>query len=98
MADNNPDPTQPKAPTLEELARAEELAAKKREANKKLYLEQIAKLRKLIHERYFNLVRLMREGAARFNGAAKLERPLAYTETIPVTVRDTSEEADFYVE
>src|SRR4051794_25259052 len=89
---------QPKPPTLEELARAEEQAAAQRAKNKQLYQEQQKKLRTLVPERYFTMARQVRDGVGRFNGAAKLERLLNYTETTAVTVRDKSTEADFYVE
>jgi hypothetical protein len=86
-----------KVPTLEDLARAEAQQVAQREALKKLYHQQQAQLLVEFPPRFFTLARQVREGVARFNGAAKLERDLVYSETPSVTVRDPNPSADFIV-
>ena len=87
-----------KGPTLEDLARAEAEQIQKRDEQRKKYLEHQEKLLKDLPARFFQLARQVREGVQRFNGAAKLEKMLAYTETAAVTVRDPNPAADFVVE
>src|SRR5437762_619452 len=72
--------------TLEDLARAEAAAAEQRVAKKQAYLDGQKKLQTLTPERFYTFARQLKEGVTRFNGAAKLERILKYTESTAVTV------------
>lgn len=84
--------------TLEDLARAEAAAYEQRAAKKKAYLDGQKKLETLTPERFFTFARQLKEGVARFNGAARLERLLVYKESTAVTVRDPNPNGDFVVE
>ena len=87
-----------KPATLEDLARAEAREVAKREENARLYTAGQTRLRSEMPARFFTFARQLREGVARYNGAAKLEHPLEYSETAAVATRDTNHEGDFYVE
>ena len=49
-------------------------------------------------ERFFTMARQVREGVARFNGAARLQKVLNYMESPAVTTRDPNPARDFLVE
>ena len=84
--------------TLEDLARAEAVADEQRIAKKKAYLEGQKKLQTLMPERFYTFARQLKDGVTRFNGAAKLERILQYTETTGVTIHDPNPHGDLVVE
>ena len=84
--------------TLEDLARAEAALIEKRAAQKKAFLDGQKRLETLTPERFFTMAKQLKEGVARYNGAAKLERELRYTETTSVTIRDTNRVGDYVCE
>jgi hypothetical protein len=79
-----------KVQTLEELARIEANAVKKREQAKLDYIEGQKRLVTELPERFLKLAAAAREGVKRFNTAAEIERPVLYSETPAVTTRDTT--------
>src|SRR5437762_3369618 len=73
------DPQKPM--TLEDLARMEADALKKREQSKLDRVEGEKKIVVAMPERFFSLAKQLREGVRRFNTAAPIERPLQYNES-----------------
>lgn len=90
------DPLKPM--TLEDLARMEADALKRREQSKLDRVEGDKKIVTAMPERFFALAKQMREGVRRFNTAAQIERPLSYNESAAVTTREPNLNADFWCE
>lgn len=84
--------------TLEELARAEAAENDRRARLKKLHAENQERLRTEAPKRFYTLAKQVRDGVARFNGAAKLERVIEYTETAALTTRSVSPGEDLHLE
>lgn len=84
--------------TLEDLARAEAAMQEQRAAQKRAYAEGQKKLQTLTPERFHQMARQLKEGVTRYNGAARLERDLAYSETTSVTIKDANRAADYVCE
>jgi len=88
-----------KLTTLEDLARAEAAALKKREQAKVDYLEGQKRLVAELPQRFFAIAAAVRDGVKRFNNAAEIERPVSYMESPAVTTRDSTNLAgDLYFE
>ena len=84
--------------SLEDLARAEAQALAAREAQKQAYLDGQKRLLLEVPALFFAMAKQLREGADRFNGAARLETVVKYRESAAVTTRDANLNADFVVE
>jgi hypothetical protein len=85
--------------TIEDLARAEAQMLKQREQAHADFLEGEKQLATAVPERFFQLVRQLRDGVRRFNTAAAVERLVQYWESPAVTTRDPSfGNADYTVE
>ena len=84
--------------TLEDLARAEATAAAERTAKRQAYHDGQRQLAADTPALFFTLAQRLREGVQRFNGAAKLERALLYSESTGVTMRDAGPNAELVVE
>lgn len=84
--------------SLEDLARAEAQALEAREVQKKAYLEGQKRLLQEVPQLFFRMALQLREGADRFNGAAKLQTLVKYQESAAVTTRETNPNADYVVE
>jgi hypothetical protein len=76
--------------TIEDLARAEAKMLEQREQAHLDYMEGQKQLTTAVPERFFTLVRQLREGVKRFNNAAAVERLVQYWESPAVTTRDPS--------
>ncbi len=79
-----------KVTTLEELARAEAAAIKKREQAKVDYIDGQKRLVTELPEKFLALAAQAREGVKRFNNAAEIEHPVSYMESPSVTTRETT--------
>jgi hypothetical protein len=88
------DPQKPQ--TLEDLARIEAEALKRREQAKIDRIEGDKKIVEIMPERFLTLARQIRDGVRRFNTAAAIERPLSYEESAAVTTRETNHNSDFW--
>lgn len=84
--------------TLEELARAEAAENERRARLKKVHAENQERLRTEVPKRFHTLAKQVRDGIARFNGAAKLERVIEYTETAALTTRSSAPGEDLHLE
>jgi hypothetical protein len=88
-----------KPQTLEDLARIEAAALKKRDQARLDYIEGQKRLITELPQRFFLLAQQVREGVKRFNNAAPIERPVSYIESPAVTTKDASNMAgDFWFE
>jgi hypothetical protein len=87
-----------KQPTLEELARTEAEALKRREQARQDYADGQKKIALEVPERFLTLAKQVREGVHRFNTAAPIERPVTYSESAAVTTRDPNTRGDFSFE
>jgi hypothetical protein len=76
--------------TIEDLARAEALMLKQREQGHIDYMEGQKQLTTAVPERFFVLVKQLRDAVKRFNTAAPVERLVQYWESPAVTTHDPS--------
>jgi hypothetical protein len=84
--------------SLEDIARAEAAAAAEAQARGEAYREAQKRLLAEVPVRFFALARGLRDGVARFNGAAATDRPIAYRESAAVTTREPDPNRDFNLE
>jgi hypothetical protein len=87
-----------KVTTLEDLARMEAAAIKKRNQAKVDFLEGQKRLVTELPERFFAIAGQARDGVKRFNTAAAIEHPVQYMESPAITVREMSMHGDYFFE
>ncbi len=87
-----------KVQTLEDLARIEAAAIKKRNQAKVDFLEGQKRLVTELPERFFAIAAQAREGVKRFNNAAEIEHPVHYMESPAITVREMNMTGDYFFE
>lgn len=84
--------------TLEDLARAEAATAELQAARKRAYREGQKQLLVETPQRFLRMARQLQQGVERFNGAARLARPLLYLDSAAVGAPELRPGADLVVE